>query len=153
MLWTVADAPSVSTCYFEVYEKFIYPDRHIVLSFRQRKIVGHQCSPFLIVTIWWVVVIYHTIFLMRSVLFCYIWIEVKYWWFDMGYSPPDYSYTKAFIEFFVVIPVKDRVNGWLYELQKNQFVFNTKIIHSLNMSFSHHICCCFILCNNFNCFI
>ena len=105
------------------------------------------------VSLSWLVIIDNIIFTMRRFFFCYIWIGGKDWWFDMGYSPPDYSYTRMFIEFFVVISVKHSVNGWLYELHQIALVFNTKLIHSLNISFAHHICFCFIVCNYFNCFI
>ena len=49
-------------------------------------------------------------------LFWYIAIEVKDWWFYMGYSPPDYLYMNMFIDFFVAIEVKDSGVFCLYEL-------------------------------------
>ena len=101
LLWDIADAPSITTCHFEADSKGIYPDRNTVWSFRRRKSVGNRCGLSLMFSLLWVVVIEHIIFMMRRVSFCYIWIEVKYWWFDMGYSPLDYLYMKTFIEFLV----------------------------------------------------
>ena len=71
----------------------------------------------------------------------------------MGYSPPDYSYMKIFTGFFFAIAVEDSVVGFLYNLHQFPLVFNTNIIYSLNMTFSHHIFCCFIICYHFNCFV
>ena len=86
--------PSVAlyiiTCHFEAYAKAIYPDRNIVLSFWRRGNVGRHCGLSLMVTVSWLVVIVYIIFLMRRVLIWYIAIEVKDWWFDMGYNPPYY---------------------------------------------------------------
>ena len=94
------DAPSLTTCNFEDDEKWIYPDRHIVLSFWQRKMFGHWCGPLPTASISWLVVIDPIIFMMRRAYFFCIWIEVKYWWFDRVSGPPDYSYMNNFIEFY-----------------------------------------------------
>ena len=64
------------------------------------KNVSHHCVPSLMVTLLWVVVIDHTIFLMRGVFIWYIAIEVKYWLFRMVYRPPDYLYMKFLLIFF-----------------------------------------------------
>ena len=99
-------APSILTFHFDVYVKSIYPNRNIVLIFWQRKNVDHHCGPSLMVHLSWVVVIDHTIFLMRRVFIWYISIEVDGWWFDMGYRPPDYSYMKVFINFLLLLHSK-----------------------------------------------
>ena len=65
------------------------------------KNVGHHCGWLLMVTLSWLVVIHHIIFLMITVFFWYITIEIKYCLFDMGYIPPDYSYMKTFIVFLI----------------------------------------------------
>ena len=54
---------------------------------------------------------------------------------------------------FVVVEVKYSVYVCLYELHQITLVFYTKLIYSLNVSFAHRVCCCFIVCNHFNCFI
>ena len=98
LLRTVADAPSVMTYHFEDVAKVVYPDIHILLiiliwciiniyenndnkTFWQSENVGHHCGPLLVVSMLWVVVIDHIILLIRIVSFCYLWIEVKFWWF------------------------------------------------------------------------
>ena len=103
---TVDDANSVITCHFEAHEKSNYPSRHIFLIFWKMKNVGNHCERSMVITLSWVEVVHHKIFLMRPVFFWYIANEVKYWWFDMDYSLTDYSYMKKFIEFFVAITVK-----------------------------------------------
>ena len=95
----------------------------------------------------------HMIFLMRFFWFGYIWIEVKDWWSDRGYGPPDSSFMKTFIEYFFVVSVKDSVDCWLYELIQIKRVFNSKFICSPTMSFDQNMFCCVIVCNHFNCFI
>ena len=118
LLWDTTDDTSAMTCHFEADVKGIYPDRKIVLNLWWREKFGHCCGPSLMDSLLWVVVIYHRIFLTRRVSFCYIWIGVKECWFDMGYRTPNYSYMKMFIEFFVVIGVKDSIDCWLYELHQ-----------------------------------
>ena len=85
-------------------------------------------------------------------LLFYLWFEVKYLWFDSGYGPPDFSDMKTFIVFSPIV-FKDSVDCWLYKLRQNPCPFYTKIIYLPNVSFTHQICCCFIVCNNFNCLI
>ena len=102
-LCAISDDPSVMTCYFKDYYKLIYPDRHSVLIFWQGKNVGHRCGTPLMATLLWVMDIDHRIFCMRRVLFCFISIEVRDWWFDMGYIPRDYLYMKTFIEFLLLL--------------------------------------------------
>ena len=150
---SVDAAHSFVTCQFEAYAKSNYPGRHISLSFWQMKNVDHRCEWSLVTTLFWVEVIHHTIFLMRPVFFWYIANEVKDLWFDIGYNPTDYSYMKIFIEYFVDIAFKYYVGGCLYGLHRFQLIFYTRLIYSLNISFDHHICCCFIFYNNFNFFI
>ena len=106
LLWAGAGATSVMTFNFEAYAKVIYPNTHIVLIFWQRENVGHHGGPSMMGTLLWVVVIDHTVFLVRKVFFWYIWIKVKDRWFDIGYIPRDYSYTKTF---FGVTAVKGTV--------------------------------------------
>ena len=152
---TIAVNHSVMTCHFMGYSKANSPGRHIVLSFWQMKNSGDHCERSLIVTLSWVVVIHDKIFQMRPVLFWYIVNEVKDWLFYMGYSPPDYSYMKTLIEFLVAIAVNDSVFSCLYYLHQFTLAFHTTLVYSLNMSFAHHIFCCFIFCNHFtvSCFI
>ena len=102
-LWAIADDPSVTNCHFKASEKLIFPDRHSILSLWQRKHLGHHCETPLMATLSWVMVIDHKILWMRRVLFCFISIRVKDWWFDMGYSLHDYSYMKTFIEFLLLL--------------------------------------------------
>ena len=121
--WAIVDAPSVMTCKFEDHFKVIYPDRNIVLSiliwsiiiiyghndnvmFRQSKNVGHCYGPLLMVSLLWLVVIDHIIFPMRRFCVCYLFIEVKDWLFDIFNGPPDLSYMKTFIGFFLSLQSK-----------------------------------------------
>ena len=105
LLWSIAAVYSVMTCHLEAYANAIYPDRKIVLIFWRRKNVIHHCGPSLMVTLSWVVVIYHTIFLTRTV-FGFIDIEVKYWWFDMGYRPPYIHIWRCLLSF--VLPFQSK---------------------------------------------
>ena len=55
---------------------------------------------------------------------------------------------------FFVITVK--INRWLLSIWITPIstsFLNTKLIYSPTMSFSHHICCCFVVCNHINYFI
>ena len=45
--------------------------------------------------------------------------------------------------------IATKVNDWWFLLS---LCFCEKLIYQLNMSFAHHICCCFIFCNNEKCF-
>ena len=91
LLWAVYDAPSVMTYHFENDTKYIYDDRHTVLSvliwriiiiyeqnnygtFWQRKNVGHSCGPSLMANLSWAEFVDHIIFMMKSGCFCYVWI-------------------------------------------------------------------------------
>ena len=68
--WAIDDDPYVMTYYLKADAKLIYRDRHIVLSFLQGEIFGHHCGLSLMVSLQWVVVIEHKIFLVRIVFFC-----------------------------------------------------------------------------------
>ena len=83
--------------------------------------------------------------------FCYICIKVKYWWFDSGKGSPGFAYMKTFIGIFCNSSQRQR---WLLAIliTPNSMCFYTKLIYSPTMSFDHHICSCFIVCNNFNWF-
>ena len=60
-------------------------------TFWRRKNIGHCCGPLLMASLPWVVVIDHIIFPVGGVIFCYLWIEFKYEWFDSGYIPTDFQ--------------------------------------------------------------
>ena len=110
---TVDVSPSILTWHLEAYAKVNYPGRQMFLILWQINKFVHHSERSLMVTLSWVVYIRHTIFLTRTVLFWYIANEVKYLWFDMGYSPPDDSYIKTFIYLFVAKAVKYIVSGCL----------------------------------------
>ena len=95
----VADAPSVMNCHLKDYTTIILPDRHIVLRFLWGKNIGHHCGPSMMVSMSCVVVIDHIIFLMRIFSLCYIWIEIKDWWFDRGYVPHDFHIWRRILSF------------------------------------------------------
>ena len=59
----------------------------------------------------------------------------------------------SFIEFFVVIEVKESGAGWLYDLHQTPLVFYTELIHSLTMSFDHRVFVVSVLVIILNCFI
>ena len=124
---------------------------HIFLSFWKGKNVSHLCGKLLMVSLSWVVVIEHILFLTRRVSFCYICIEVKEWWFDMGYTPPDYSQMKMFISFFV-IEVKDSVDSCLYELHQIKLKKNKSYLLTKYVIFSSYVLL-FHFCTNLNHFI
>ena len=94
-------ALSVMTYHFEADAKAVQPNRNIVLRLWWSKNVGHHIEPSLIITLTLIVVIDHTIFLTRRVFIQFITIDVKYGWYNMGYSPPNYSYMKMFIDIFL----------------------------------------------------
>ena len=128
----VSDAPSVMTCNFKYDTRVIYPDRQIVLSFWLRKTVGHCCQPLMMVNLFWLLVIDHIIFLMRRVSFCYICIEVKYWLFDRVYGPPDYSYTKKFIEFLLLLQSNTAlIAGYINYTRLHVFFIQSLFIYQL----------------------
>ena len=139
-LWAVADAHSVGTCYFEDDIKGITDDKQMGLrvfiwiiiiiyehngdnTLWRRKTVGRCCGLSLTVTMSWVVVMYHIIFRIRRGWFCYICIEVKYWWLNSGLVPPNFSDMKRFILLWVFIEVKDIFYCWLYESYQIPFHF------------------------------
>ena len=146
-------ALSVMTYHFEADAKAVQPNRNIVFSLWWSKNVGHHIEPSLIVTLPLIVVIDHTIFLTRRVFIQFITIDVKYGWYNMGYSPPNYSYMKMFIDIF--LHCSRRKSLWLpirFTPIPTCFLYKN-LIYSLNISFAHHICCCYIFCNHFNCLI
>ena len=46
--------------------------------------------------------------------------------------------------------IANEVIDWWFDIFNS---FYTKLIYWLNISFDHHICCFFIVCNHVNCFI
>ena len=139
-----ADAPSVMNCHLKDYTTIILPDRHIVLRFLWRKNIGHHCGPSMMVSMSCVVVIDHIIFLMRIFSLCYIWIEIKDWWFDRGYVPHDFHIWRRILSFCCNC---NQIKRWLLAIwitpnpmcfkYKAKFFIND-VIFSSYLMFLHH---------------
>ena len=122
-----------------LYKSNSLPERNIALSFWLRKNVGRHCEPFMMVDLSPVVVIDHTIFLIRSffiLVYC-DWSQILMILYGLQ-SSLLFIYEDVYWEFCWNFS-QDSASGCLYKLHQFPLVFNTKLIYSLNMSFAHHI--------------
>ena len=120
--------------------------------FWKNKTIGHRCGPSLMFSLSWVVVIDHIIFMTRRLFFWYLWIEVKDWCLILVTSLLFFIYEDVYWVIFCHWSQRHNILLAIW-ITKQSTYFYMKLIYSPTMSFSHHICCCFIVCNNFSCFI
>ena len=132
-LWAVIYAPSVVICHFKDHTKGIYPDGHIFFGFWQRINVGHCCWPSMMVSMLWVVVIYHIISLMiRVSFFNFDWSQILIIWYSLQ---PSWLFIYEDFYYFLFSFQSNTAFIVGYMNSTKFHFFYKKVIYSLIMSF------------------
>ena len=168
-LWESLALPLSLLVTSKVDRELIYPNIHIVLSFLiwcinnihehsnnemfwLRENVGYFCGLLLVVSLSWVVVIDHIIFLMKKVYFIIFWLNSNIDDLILLTTLLFLHILRRLLGYFLPLQSKTGLIVGYINHAKFHF-FLKKLIYSPTLSFANQICCFFIICYRFNFFI